>query len=61
MEEHLSLIWHDYSLETLVVVVEEFLEVQYLPARLTREVVRQSLELVQHDIVYVIVVEDRVE
>ena len=44
-----------------MVFVEELLEVQDLPACLACEVVGQGLKLVEHDVFYVVVIEDWVE
>ena len=44
-----------------VLFVEELREDQYLPTVLTCEVVRERLQLVKHDVLDVVIVEDRVE
>lgn len=49
------------ALQALVIVVEEARETQHLPAALASEVVGQSLQLRQHHILHVVVVEHWVE
>ena len=47
-----------YLVQTLMVLIEKSGKVQHLPAVLAREIVRQYLQFVEHDILHVIVVED---
>ncbi len=44
-------------LQALVVIVKKALEVEYLPTLLTGEVIGQSLQLIKHDILNVIIIE----
>ena len=53
-------VWNAYLMQTLMVFIEKSREIQHLPAVLAREVVRQYLQFVKHDILHVIVVKDRI-
>ena len=49
------------ALQALVIIVEKARETQHLPAALASEVIGQSLQLRQHHVLHVVVVEYRVE
>ena len=50
-----------HFLQTLMIFIEKSCKVQHLPAVLTCEIVRKNLQFVEHDILNVIVIKDRIQ